>query len=219
MQIRREIIKCIKMNDLIFFNSIPASEAKDRIYKRLGYQREITEITPRQEEEINRYIQEARELVELKGAAKRFAVTSKNSGGVVLDGSITFESKQLAGLLKECNQAVFIGVTAGRKIIEAIEQDTARLRLSRGVVLDAAAGELVDLSLDWIMNYLNQEFRRENKYLTSRRISAGYGDFLLENQAVIYQSLNLSKLGVSITEKYMLVPEKSVTAAAGIISR
>lgn len=206
------------MNDLIFFNSISVPPAKDRIYKRLGYRREITELTLRQEEEFERYVQEARELVDLKGAAKRFVITSRHSGGVVLDGKIVLESKQLAGLLSGCNQAVFMGVTAGIKIIEAIEQDAARGKLSRGVVLDAVAGELVDLSLDWIMNYLNQEFRRENKYLTSRRFSAGYGDFLLENQAVIYQSLNLSKLGVSITEKYMLVPEKSVTAVAGILN-
>lgn len=206
------------MNDLIFFNSISVPPAKDRIYKRLGYRREIAELTLRQEEEFDLYVQEARELIDLKGAARIMVITSRDSGSVVLDGEIVFESKQLAGLLSECNEAVLMGVTAGTKITEVIEHDTAREKLSRGVVLDAVAGELVDLSLDWIMNYLNQKFRRENKYLTPRRFSAGYGDFLLENQAVIYQSLNLSKLGVSITEKYMLIPEKSVTAVAGILN-
>jgi cobalamin-dependent methionine synthase I len=58
--------------------------------------------------------------------------------------------------------------------------------------------------------------RREGRHLTSRRYSAGYADFVLENQAIFFRELELEKLGVQLTASFILVPEKSVTAIAGI---
>jgi len=90
--------------------------------------------------------------------------------------------------------------------------------VTRAVVFDAVASEMTDAGLDWIMRYWNQELRRENKTLTKRRMSAGYGDFLLENQKIFHALLDLNCLGVTITPQYILVPEKSVTGVAGILS-
>jgi len=58
--------------------------------------------------------------------------------------------------------------------------------------------------------------RREGKKLTKMRYSPGYGDLPLSNQKLIYDVLNLERLGISITERFMLVPEKSVIAIAGV---
>ncbi|MBN1636781.1 MAG: methionine synthase, partial [Deltaproteobacteria bacterium] len=87
---------------------------------------------------------------------------------------------------------------------------------TRAVVLDATASEVVDASLDWLMSYFRQSLMREMKTLTSRRVSAGYGDFLMENQKSIYSLLMLNRLGISLTHSHILIPEKSVTAVAGI---
>jgi cobalamin-dependent methionine synthase I len=111
-----------------------------------------------------------------------------------------------------------MGATAGSAIMDAIRGDTAGRDVTRGVVLDAAASEMTDAALDWIMDYFNRTLRRENKSLFKKRFSAGYGDFLLENQKTIYNLLQLDRLGVGITESCMLIPEKSVTAISGIES-
>jgi len=67
------------------------------------------------------------------------------------------------------------------------------------------------------MNYYNRQLARENKRLTEKRISCGYADFAIENQKKIYFLLKLDKIGINITEKFMLIPEKSATAALGIV--
>lgn len=67
-----------------------------------------------------------------------------------------------------------------------------------------------------MVEFINKEIRREGKKLTQKRYSPGYGDLLLTNQKIIYDILNLKKLRIELTESYMLVPEKSVIAIAGI---
>ncbi|UCD15526.1 MAG: methionine synthase [Candidatus Omnitrophota bacterium] len=207
------------MKDLIVFNSIPVSIPKDRVYKRLGYRRDKTRLSSQQRMEIEQYMQEFNNFIKLKGVAKRISIKEKNNLEVVLINDVTFESKHLAALLKDCLEVLFMGVTAGGQIIEQIQKDSSQGNLTKAVVFDAVASEVTDTSLDWICGYINQQLRRENKCLTRRRFSAGYGDFILENQKTLYNTLELKKLGVSITESYMLTPEKSVIAVAGILYR
>ena len=101
-------------------------------------------------------------------------------------------------------------------MIEAIGRDTADGNLTRAVVFDAAASEMVDAALDWMETFFGRELRREARRLTKSRFSCGYGDLALDNQKLFYDLLELGRLGVELTEQYILVPEKSVTAVAGI---
>ena len=107
-------------------------------------------------------------------------------------------------------------VPAGAAVIEAIRRDTAADNLARAVVLDAAASEMVDAALDWMEAFFAQDLRRESRRLTKSRFSCGYGDLALENQKLFHDLLDLKRFGVELTEQYILVPEKSVTAVAGI---
>ena len=109
-----------------------------------------------------------------------------------------------------------MGVTAGDAIMDAIKKQTLQNDLAAAVVYDATASEMTDAALDWMMNYINRILRREAKYLLPRRFSAGYADFDLENQKIIYEQLQMKKIGVTITPSFILIPEKSVTAISGI---
>ena len=100
--------------------------------------------------------------------------------------------------------------------MEAIRQDTAADNLTRAVVLDATASEMVDAALDWMESLFGRELRRESRQLTKSRFSCGYGDLALENQRLFYDLLEMKQLGVELTETLILVPEKTVTAVAGI---
>ena len=206
------------MHSVQFFDSISIPVPRSKIYRRLGYRKNITRLLPEQKEESERYIEEARSLIHLKGAGLRLPVLQTGDSEIILTGNIRFESRQLALLLKPCREMVLMGATAGTVIMDAIREDAAGRDITRGVVLDATASEMTDAALDWIMDYFNRTLRRENKRLLRKRFSAGYGDFLLENQKTICDLLQLDRIGVRITESYMLIPEKSVTAISGIES-
>ncbi len=190
------------------------------IYRRLGYRRNATRLDAERQQEIEQYLVEARDLVKLQGTARRQPCRIEPPARVVLDEAVVFESRKLARFLKNASEVMVMGATGGAAIMEAIRSDMAdgEGNATRGVVLDAAASEIVDAALDWIMAYFRQILRREGKTLLTSRFSAGYGDFALENQRLIHQFLQMEQLRVAITDTCLMVPEKSVTAITGIIA-
>ena len=207
------------MNAVRYFPAITLAEWPiESVYRRLGYRRASTRLTTGQREETERYIAEGIDLIRLQGAALRLPVRTVSTDRVTLTDEVEFESRNLAAFLRDAREVVLMGATAGKEIMEAIENDTTGDRVTRAVVLDAAASEAVDSALDWIMGYLGRQLLREGRMLMQTRYSAGYGDLALENQRVIHGLLGLEGLGVGITERCILVPEKSVTAITGILS-
>lgn len=199
-----------------FFDTITLAAPKEEIYRRLGYRKGTTRLRPHEAEETDRAIDDALSLVRLAGVAARLAIDREKDPEIKLANGETLASRSLVGLLSRSDEVMLMGATAGAAIMEEIKKDAGQGRMTRAVVLDAAASEVVDLALDWMMAYLDGELRRENRRLTKRRFSAGYGDFPLQNQEWIYRTLGLDRLGVRLTEAYLLVPEKSVTALAGV---
>ncbi len=204
------------MSELIFFNSINIKAPKERIYHRLGYRDAVVQISPHQEEEIEFYIDEALLSLELKGAGKRVVIEDRSEGKVVLQGGIVFESNLFVSLVADCTEVLFMAATSGSRIIKDI-QNLQNDNLTKASIYDAAASELVDASLEWIQQYFYQQIKRENRFLSQRRISCGYGDFSILYQKTIYDILELKRLGIEITEFFLLLPEKSVTAVSGIM--
>ena len=200
----------------VFFQSIIVSVPKNGIYARLGYRRGRTQIPPDKKELVESCIDHALGLIELKGAAKVLGIEAIEGASIHLEGGCSMKSAGLASMISGCTEVVLMGATAGRMIMDEIRGDVTRDNMTRGVVLDAVASEMTDEALDWIMGYVNQDLRRRAKRLTRRRYSVGYGDFAMENQKIMYDLLMMQELGVSVTREYVLVPEKSVTAIAGI---
>lgn len=199
-----------------FFDSIKVATPKDKIYSRLGYTQGKTEVTREQRDKVEACIQEALALIDLKGAALRVPITTIEEFQVKLLDGIVFQSKSLTEFFKGCQEVLFMAATGSSKIMEAIRKNSAGADVTRAVIFDAVASEVVDAGLGWIMDYFSYELRRENKLLTENRFSAGYGDFSLDNQEIIYNALELKNLGVGLTPSYILIPEKTVTALAGI---
>jgi hypothetical protein len=204
------------MRSSFFFDSIAVAAPREAIYKRLGYRKGTTTLQPDKQDEIDRTIDEALALIQLRGVAVRLAIEKKTPSETVLANGERLQSRSLGRMLKGSEEILVMGATAGHAVMEAIGEYSRHDRLTLGVILDATASETVDHALDWMAAFFNQSLRRENKLLTKRRFSAGYGDFLLENQQWIFRVLELDRLDVQLTKSHMLVPEKSVTALAGI---
>ena len=203
-------------DSLIITENISINPPYAKIYQRLGYKKKTTQLSPGQQQETVRVIDEAASLILLKGSMLRTIISSNNGEEITLADNVTFSSRKLSALLKDCPEAALMGATAGSAIMETIQEKTSRDDLATAVVYDATASEMVDAALDWIMDYLNQQVRRDGKKLLPRRFSAGYADFKLENQKMIYEKLQMDKIGVAITSSFILLPEKSVTAISGI---
>ncbi len=189
---------------------------RDAIFKRLGYRIGVTRISSRLEEETDGDIEEAAALIRLRGAARRIPIEEHRRDAVILAGGVVFPSRRLSTFLDGCGEILLMGATAGADIVAAIQHDAAGSDITRSVVYDATASEMVDAALDTMTDFYRQTVRREGSTLLARRYSCGYGDFPLSAQDDIVRLLELHRLGVTVTEHHILVPEKSVTAVTGI---
>jgi len=204
------------MESVIFLEKISIEPPREKIYQRLGFKKRITAVSPDQQKQTDLFIREAASLIVLKGMYLRLAVTKNDGKQIFLSNNVHFSSEHLSIFLRECREAVFMGATAGHAVMDAIKAKTRQYDLAAAVVYDATASEMTDAALDWIMNYLNHLLMREGQTLLPRRFSAGYGDFHLENQGIIYKQLHMQNAGVKINPNFILIPEKSVTAIGGI---
>ena len=202
-----------KMN---FINNIPLPVPERKIYSRLGYNRHLTKMSEGQLEKVESAIVQGVSLCHLRGVWARFQITKWTAERVEFGDGNVFESSKLAVLLKECESLALFAVTAGAEIVEKASELAAQGDGVGALAYDAAGSEMVDAAAEWMQQYLNQQFKRNREILTKRRFSPGYGDLGLKNQAILFKLLDIEKLGVKLTEDFLMTPEKTVTAIAGI---
>ena len=126
------------------------------------------------------------------------------------------EGRDVPELLKDCNQVILIAVTLGGETERLLLSAQAR-SMGDAVILDAAAGAAVENVCDNLCRDLEKRF--SSRHLTDR-FSPGYGDFPFSQQRAFFDLLDISRrIGVSLTESGLMLPQKSVTALLGIADR
>lgn len=129
-------------------------------------------------------------------------------------GSLKIKSKNLSKNLKDCKEVVVMGVTLGAGVDRLIKRYSIT-DMSYVVVLQACAAALLEAHCDQVEKIVKEELG-ENVYFRPR-FSPGYGDFSILHQKELLQMIDASKrIGLTMTEGYMLTPTKSVTAFIGI---
>ncbi len=198
------------------FEIIPAKPDWNLVLARLGYRKNYTQIDSVVQKKLEQGFKDGNLYCRSKGAAGRFLITESRESSVTIETGLLFESKNLARFLGNCRELVLLAATVGKEVIERIDFEIEQGDVAYGAILDAVASETADAGLDWIMEFMNKILRHEGKKTTKHRYSPGYGDLNLGYQRAIFDLLDLGKLDLKLTEKQMLIPEKSVIAIAGI---
>jgi hypothetical protein len=105
-------------------------------------------------------------------------------------------------------------VTVGNAVVAARDNCP---ELAASAIYDAVASECADAAMDHLQQQAAMVLRRQGSFLAARRYSPGYGDMPLSVQRFFYERLNLPELDMQLNEQNFFLPEKSVTAFAGII--
>lgn len=202
--------------DVKYLEYIPVRPQTNLILHRLGYRKGITALREKDRRFIDAAVKEALLFCHPRGAYSRSSIHRRSRDRVVLANGVTLAGEKLARFLAQSSEAVLMAATVGKEISDRIAAMTRHGDAAAGLVFDAVASQSADAALDWMMDLLNKTIQAKGKALTRRRYSPGYGDLTLEHQKVIYELLALKKIGIAITENFMLEPEKSVIAIAGI---
>ncbi len=200
-----------------YFEHVPASPKRDMILLRLGYKKTATILDAPSEKLVDDTIRMGRYLCMVKGAYGRFKIAGIQPSGVELANGIVLQSASLSSFLQNSSELLLMSATSGHDVVERISTEIENGNAATGVILDSVASQTTDAALDWMMDFINNILKKERRQLTVHRYSPGYGDLPLSYQKTIFDLLELQRLGMTITDKYILVPEKSVIAIAGIV--
>lgn len=125
------------------------------------------------------------------------------------------QSKNLAKNLADCHQVILFAATLGREA-DVLLRKYSKIQMSKAVMMQAAAAAMIEEYCDMVNLQLKRDYEQQGLYLRPR-FSPGYGDFPLECQSYIATALELNKrIGVTLTDSFLMVPSKSVTAIMGV---
>ena len=160
---------------------------------------------------------------ELEGAAVKKALYREFPLGFLDDGRLDMgcfktKSQALSKNLADCGHVLLFAATLGIQADNLIRRYT-RLKMSKAVVMQAAAAAMLEDYCDEINEELKQAYEKKGLYLRPR-FSPGYGAFPLECQPEFLRGLEAGKrMGITLTDSLLMVPSKSVTAVIGVSSR
>lgn len=106
-------------------------------------------------------------------------------------------------------------VTIGPKLEEGITEYKISGDLSHALILDSYGSAAADATAEAAEKIIRDAIA-ESGLQCSRRFSPGYGGWNVAEQKWVYAAVQGDKLGVMLTEGFMLVPRKSITFAMTI---
>ena len=165
-------------------------------------------------QEIQASFRELERLADKKSIYRIFELSLKDENELKI-GNIEICSRNLRTNLKDCKQVVLFAATLGTEVDRLIRKAQI-VDMAKAVVMQACAATLLEEYCDELQQKIAEHMQEQGKYIRPR-FSPGYGDFSIQHQKAVLAMLEASKrIGVTMTDSYMLTPTKSVTAVIGI---
>ncbi len=172
---------------------------------------------PRSDEALDGFIARAQKEVEAAARPRHTyrLVEARVEENKVSLGGTTLESPSLAKHLAGCEKAFLFACTLGPGVDALIRRFTIT-EMPLVPVLQACSAAYIEAYADKAQEEL-EAFAKEKGLYLRPRYSPGYGDFPLSAQEFLFRALEIpKKLGVALTENYLMVPFKSITAVIGL---
>ncbi|HSP47227.1 MAG TPA: vitamin B12 dependent-methionine synthase activation domain-containing protein [Clostridiaceae bacterium] len=131
------------------------------------------------------------------------------------DSPIVLHGKQIARLLKDCSRVYVMACTLGAQADRMIELK-GFLSPTLGMVTDACASAYIESWCDQCQEEIAKSLEPGEKL--TFRFSPGYGDLPLSDQKAVLAELQAEKrIGLFLTESFLMTPRKSVVALLGVL--
>ena len=178
----------------------------------LGYGKNAVDDKTLQESQDS--FRELERLADKKSIYRIFELSLKDENELKI-GNVEIYSRNLRTNLKDCKQVVLFAATLGTEVDRLIRKAQV-VDMSKAVIMQACAATFLEEYCDELQEKIAKQMQKQGKYVRPR-FSPGYGDFSIQHQRDVLAMLEASKrIGVTMTDSYMLTPTKSVTAVIGI---
>ena len=190
---------------------------EDAIMARLGYSRWRTVLQEEEKQRITSIINGFFRLCRPRGCWTALPVTAQNAEGMVLANGYRIASAKVSARYPGAAWMWFGAASIGKELPEQSAEAMKNGRSTDAVIADAVGGECADAVMDFLQKHASAELARQGMHLAELRFSPGYGDWSLDAQKFFFEILPLEEMGIRLLESMLMIPEKSVTATAGIV--
>lgn len=188
--------------------TIPSNEVR----RYMGYRGPV-DASPETDAMISKAVSSLEKDCNPKYVSKAFPV--KVEGFSVSFADVAYESRSLARNLAGCTKCVLFAATAG-PACDMLVKRAAVTSSAYASCCQAAGAAAIEAFCDFINDKIRDEYEAKGLYARPR-FSPGYGDLPLTCQKDWFRLLDITKnTGIELTDSYLMVPTKSVTAIIGL---
>ena len=126
---------------------------------------------------------------------------------------LTISSRSLSGHLGYCRRIALLAVTLGASVDMLIRKYSVQ-DMGKTLIAQSVCAAMIESYCDNTEKELLQLNELKGLYPVTR-YSPGYGDFDIAFQKDILKLLGTPRIGLSLTDGFMLIPSKSITAIIG----
>ena len=124
-------------------------------------------------------------------------------------------SKSVINQLKGASHLLVGVVTIGDLLEKKVSELFSQGEYPQALALDAVGTVAVEGFSREVRKLARQEVK-EQGFKTSRHFSPGYGGWEVSQQEIIFKSISAYNIGVSLSEGYMMLPQKSLSWIIGV---
>lgn len=147
----------------------------------------------------------------IKGVYESYEVDSIEEERIRLKNGIVLESKLMADVFRKSFELVFLVVT----VYGYDEQDAAEDNMYLKLFLDTWGTAFIECANDWTEKTIAKELEDDGFYCT-HSFSPGQNDIPMSMQSQVFHALKPEDIDVTLNDKFMMHPKKSVSGIFGI---
>ena len=183
------------------------------IFHLLGYRKKSIAVPEKIAHSVEQELVIGRQLLRFKGLYTVYdAEVSEDI--VELSNGFKIHSTKFAAWVKNCRRIYLFVVTAGPLFSERTSQLISQEKLSMALVADAVGSAAAETCAETANSYIES---LEKDHKLTKRFSPGYGDWDISHNGEVLKLLGADRIGITVNEGGLMQPEKSVSAAIGVI--
>jgi len=191
---------------------------EEEVLRYLGYHRNKAGETSEIILQITREeIEQGYCLFEPKGIYSKVMIKNISSEGRInLENGLCLEiNNSMLNLLKGTSYLAFGLSTIGNQLEEKVAELFAKNEYPKAMALDVVGTVASKFLSNYVKSLICQEAKEQN-FQTTKYFSPGSGDWNISQQKNIFQIIPAGKIGVKLTESYMMIPKKSLSWVIGM---
>lgn len=201
------------MSSIQIADPMPVTVSRPMVLMRLGYRRpaQVPERTGRLIDEI---MEKGGALLRPRAIHGTFDALAPQPGVTLIGGTLRARSRSLHQRLLGCRRAVLFAATIGPETDAWVHDLMDRGEMTRGLLADAFASSAA-IALGLEVETIAARVLAGEGLAPTKRHAPGYGDWPLSDQAPLHALLASVRIGITLTEDFLMLPAKSISGVIG----